>query len=188
MNRFQTWPQGRLRVVTARADRLGVVLCRRTFLLAFATAWACRQTAPAPRQADDARLTDIEWHIRFVTNQHRNWQKLPPLAASTALAAVARAHSRDMLERGFFDHRTPEGLGPRDRVTRQGLTFSIVAENIYSTRDGTMDPAELASLIVSGWMKSEGHRRNILDPALTTLGVGVATSDRVVLATQVFGG
>ena len=54
--------------------------------------------------------------------------------------------------------------------------------------DGTADAAELASIMVTGWMKRRGHRRNILDPALRCLGVGVAISDRVVMATQLYGG
>ena len=93
-----------------------------------------------------------------------------------------------MLERGFFAHRTPEGLNPRDRVQKNGLTFVRVAENIYSSRNGSSDPAEAASIMVTAWMANEGHRRNILDPLLKELGVGVALSDRMVLATQLFGG
>jgi uncharacterized protein YkwD len=63
-----------------------------------------------------------------------------------------------------------------------------VAENIYSTRNRTMDPAELASIMVDGWMSSPGHRRTILERSLKYLGVGVAMSDTQVLATQLFGG
>lgn len=165
------------------------MLSRRSLLLAVAATWTCRPEAGASRApfAED-KGSEIEWHIRFITNQQRLWQRLPPLEASTALADVARAHSRDMLERRFFDHRNPEGLTPKDRVVKQGLAFALVAENIYSTLDGTMDPAGIATLMVNGWMKTEGHRRNILEPRLTQLGVGVALSDRQILATQLFGG
>jgi uncharacterized protein YkwD len=163
-------------------------MSRRALLLGIATGWSCRQAAPGSSPAGADRVTEIEWHIRFLSNQQRQRQKLAPLEPSAALADVARAHSRDMLERGFFDHRNPEGLSPRDRVVKRGLTFPIVAENIYSTRDGTTDPAELAALMVDGWMKAEGHRRNILEPRLKYLGVGIALSDHLVLATQLFAG
>ena len=73
-------------------------------------------------------------------------------------------------------------------MQKHGLAFAGVAENIYSTRNGTMDPAELASIMVDGWMNSAGHRRNILEPSLEYLGVGVAMSDTQVLATQLFAG
>jgi uncharacterized protein YkwD len=166
-----------------------VILSRRTLLLAVAAAWSCRREAGAGSAigADD-RATEIEWHIRFLTNQQRLWQKLRPLEASPDLADVARAHSRDMLARGFFDHVNPERQSPRDRVATRGLTFTLVAENIYSTRDGSTDATETASHMVTGWMKNEGHRRNILEPRLTQIGVGVAVSEREVIATQLFGG
>jgi uncharacterized protein YkwD len=172
----------------AATDRSVVLLPRRAFIAALSTGWAFRQSAPVPAQPADDRVTEIEWHIRFLTNQQRNIYKLPPFGASPPLADVARGHSRDMLERRYFDHRTPEGLGPRERVARRNLAFARVAENIYSTNNGSIDPAELASIMVTGWMRNQGHRHNILDPTLTALGVGVALSDRHVLATQLFGG
>ena len=161
---------------------------RRSLLLALVAGrpWPQGRQASAPSPAD--RITEVEWHILFLTNQRRTWQKLPQLEASPALADVARAHSRDMLARGFFKHTNPDGAGPRDRVQKRGLSFAVVAENIYSTRNGTMDPAELASIMVDGWMRSSGHRRNILERRLKYLGVGVAMSDTEVLATQLFGG
>jgi uncharacterized protein YkwD len=166
-----------------------VDLSRRTLLLTLAVTWSCRRVAAAgPSVGAEDRATEIEWHIRFLTNQRRLWHKLPPLEASPALADVARAHSRDMLARGFFDHVNPERQGPRDRVAARGLEFSLVAENIYSSRDGSTDAAEMASHMVTGWMKNEGHRRNILEPRLTQIGVGVAVSERDVLATELFAG
>ncbi len=160
---------------------------RRTFLLALAAgpAFSRRADSRPARKASD-RAAEIEWHIAFLTNQQRIWQKRRAFEASSDLAGVARAHSRDMLARGFFNHVNPDRLSPKDRVQKRGLTFRTVAENIYSTENGTADAAEAASLIVSGWMKSAGHRRNILDPALEFLGVGVAVSDTKILATQLF--
>jgi uncharacterized protein YkwD len=55
-------------------------------------------------------------------------------------------------------------------------------------QDATTDAAEMASLMVSGWMDTRGHRHNILDPDYTLLGVGVAVSGRQVIATQLFAG
>ena len=169
------------------ADRRGVVVSRRSLLVAFATGWSCTPGRQPSRPPSGDRIAEIEWHILFLTNQRRMWQKLPQLEASPALADVARAHSRDMLSRDFFNHINPDGANPRDRVQKHGLAFAGVAENIYSTRNGTMDPAELASIMVDGWMNSPAHRRNILERSLGYLGVGVAMSDTQVLATQLFG-
>jgi uncharacterized protein YkwD len=170
------------------ADRSDVILSRRILLLTVATAWSSRHAGPDSLPVADDRATEIEWHIRFLTNQQRLWQKVPPLEASPALADVARAHSRDMLARGFFDHISPEGRSPRDRVVGHGLTFALVAENIYSLLDGPTDATDVASRMVTGWMKNAGHRRNILEARLTQIGVGVAVSERQVVATQLFGG
>jgi uncharacterized protein YkwD len=130
----------------------------------------------------------IERHVFLLTNQQRTRHGLVALGSSDALAGIARGHSHDMLTRGFFDHRTPEGLGPGDRIARHGLRLTKFGENIYSITGGTADSAALASVIVTGWMNSRGHRRNILDPGFRTLGVGVAAGGRCVLATQLFGG
>jgi uncharacterized protein YkwD len=162
---------------------------RRDLLLAALAWWplARPRTAPAVAVSPD-RIAEIEWHVVFLTNQQRIWRKLPPLEPSAALADIARGHSRDMLKRGFFDHRTPEGLGPEDRIARQGLRFTTISENIYSVEDGTTDAAELASNMVTAWMNTKVHRRNILDPGIHSLGVGVAATRRLVLATQLFAG
>jgi uncharacterized protein YkwD len=163
-----------------------MIATRRAFLLSLAGGTASGFLGARSAAARGDELSDLEWHVLFVTNQQRIWRKLPALAGSEALAGVARAHSRDMLARGFFDHRTPEGLGPADRVARQGLQFPSCSENLYSIKNGPRDPAELASVLVSGWMETTGHRHNILDPAFRFLGVGAASSGGTVIVTQLF--
>jgi uncharacterized protein YkwD len=164
-----------------------MAVSRRGFMFAIAFAYPLGHQAPPGSAAAADVAAEIEWHIRFLTNQERLWQKLATLELSPALADVARAHSRDMLARGFFAHVNPEGQSPKDRVLKQGLTYGLVAENIYSMRDGTTDAAAAASIMVKGWMKNDGHRKNILEPRLGQIGVGVAMSAREVLATQLFG-
>jgi uncharacterized protein YkwD len=166
-----------------------VALSRRALLLTLAALPLSARTAAAwcaPRLAD--RVDEIEWHIQFLTNQQRIWAHVAKLEPSPPLATIARAHSQDMLTRKFFGHVNPDGLNPKDRVQRAGLHHAYVAENVYSTRNGSSDAAEAASVIVTGWMNSSGHRRNILDPKLTLLGVGVAADDDEILATQLFAG
>jgi uncharacterized protein YkwD len=101
------------------------------------------------------------------------------VGADPALAAVARAHSADMRDRGYFSHDTPEGLSPFDRAEAAGLTHAR-AENIaYGQRD--------AAAVMAGWMDSPGHRANILNCSLSTLGVGVAEGPGGPWWTQLFG-
>jgi uncharacterized protein YkwD len=87
------------------------------------------------------------------------------LVADEGLAVVARAHSADMRDRGFFDHDNPDGLDPFDRAKQVGLTAH--AENIAWGQPN-------ATEVMADWMTSSGHRANILDCDLSRLGVGVA--------------
>jgi uncharacterized protein YkwD len=162
---------------------------RREFLIALLAPWPLATLGAA--RADDRsgnRAASIERAIFAFTNQQRTARRLRPLDPSDALSAIARSHSRDMLARDYFDHRTPEGAHSADRIARQGLRFDATAENLYMVKDGVTDAAALASAMVRGWMDSRGHRTNILGPDYRFLGVGVAATSRVVLATQLFAG
>lgn len=100
-----------------------------------------------------------------------------PLAVHGALHCAARAHSKDMLDRNFFDHVNPDGETPFDRMAKAGYEFSAAAENIAQgqvTADEVMD----------GWMTSPGHCRNIMDPTFAEIGVGAADG---AIWTQTFG-
>ncbi|RFU23537.1 CAP domain-containing protein [Geodermatophilus marinus] len=101
------------------------------------------------------------------------------LAADEGLAAVARAHSADMRDRDYFSHTDPDGLDPFDRAETAGIDTAR-AENIaYGQPD--------AQAVVTAWLGSEGHRANILDCDLRTMGVGVAEGPGGPWWTQLFG-
>ena len=119
-----------------------------------------------------------EGQVLALVNQERAAAGCAPLAADAGLAAVARAHSADMRDRGFFDHVNLDGLDPFDRADRAGV--SARAENIAR---GQQD----AAAVMAGWMNSAGHRANILDCSLTRLGVGVADGSGGPWWTQLFG-
>lgn len=140
------------------------------------------------------RIDFIEQAIFDLTNQERRKNRLPPLQWSQEIREVAAAHSKDMLQRRFFDHTNPDGLTAHDRVTRsypalgaRGSGENIIMETgaVYST----MTQAELQTLaakLVDRWMRSSGHRENILRVGFQAVGIGVALEDREVYATQVF--
>ncbi|MGM0575255.1 MAG: CAP domain-containing protein [Myxococcota bacterium] len=107
---------------------------------------------------------------------------LPPLERDPRLDAVARAHSADMAENGFFGHVSPTTGSVSDRLGAVGYKSGMHAENI--ARNDTIHDAQ------SGLMRSIGHRRNILSPEATRVGVGVvatrAHGPRQWVLTQVF--
>jgi uncharacterized protein YkwD len=137
---------------------------------------------------------ELERRIFQLTNEGRRKNRLPPLDWDNSLAVTAREKSDDMLKNNYFSHTSPDGKTLKDRFQEEKpasyKTISRIGENIYmgARLDYSTDIKTQARLIVDGWMTSPGHRRNILDPNYTHLGVGVAAKDKMCYATQVFAG
>lgn len=110
---------------------------------------------------------ELEKRVLELTNEERAKQGLDPLVWNDTLAETARAHSRDMVKRGFFSHNNPDGQSPFDRMKAAGITYKAAAENIAA---GQATPEK----VIIEWMNSDGHRHNILNPDLKELGVGLA--------------
>ncbi|WP_140394629.1 CAP domain-containing protein, partial [Streptomyces recifensis] len=102
-----------------------------------------------------------------------------PVAADSALTGLAEAFSGDMAARDFFDHTDPDGATPWDRAAKAGIT-GLGGENIAR---GQSD----AAAVMDAWMKSPGHRANILNCDFKTLGVGVHLAPGGPWWTQDFG-
>lgn len=106
-----------------------------------------------------------------------------PLTGDEQLRCAARLHSRDMGERGYFDHLDPEGVDPFVRMQVAEYSGFPGGENIAA---GSPTPAS----VVEGWMNSDGHCANIMRAGFSEIGVGYAAvpgSDWRVYWTQVFG-
>lgn len=88
-----------------------------------------------------------------------------PLVLGPALHRAARAHSADMVRRGYFDH------GPFvQRLRRFGVRARALGENLaYAT-----EPGFSAAVVVQMWMTSPGHRDVMLGRSFSRIGVGVA--------------
>jgi uncharacterized protein YkwD len=142
-----------------------------------------------PPETDAA---DISRLVLALTNQARAHARIcgsqrfpgaPPLSLASALTRAARAHSRDMVLRDFFDHTGSDGSTPGERATRAGYRWSMVGENIAS---GPRTPQEA----VAGWLASPEHCANIMTAGFRQMGVAFAvdpTNARVVDWTEDFG-
>jgi uncharacterized protein YkwD len=147
------------------------------------------QSSPAKRsltgQRQEAQTeTRIEEEIFRIVNRTRHSKGLSPLHESPRLRSLARRHSQDMATRDFFAHIDPEGHDVLERLRAEGLEdFTAVGENIFTGQKGEVP----ALLVVQTWLKSPGHRKNLLDPRYTLGGVGVAVGhhDRIYI-TQVY--
>ncbi|WP_214414893.1 CAP domain-containing protein [Sphaerisporangium fuscum] len=114
-----------------------------------------------------------------LTNQERVKRGCGPLRVDPRLARAARQHSLDMATRDYFGHTSPGGQSPWDRMARAGYANSA-AENIARGYQS-------AEEAVRGWMSNPGHRRNILNCQIRTVGVGVAYGSGDTWWTQDFG-
>ncbi|HET7216372.1 MAG TPA: CAP domain-containing protein [Terriglobia bacterium] len=92
-----------------------------------------------------------------------------PLRWNDKLAAVALAHSRDMMVRRYFAHVDPEGRTPTDRINAAGIEWRGLAENI--SMDRTVPDAEKDLMDEPRFQQN--HRGNILNPAYTDIGIGI---------------
>lgn len=101
------------------------------------------------------------------SNNFRALQRMPPLRWSQAIADIAAAHARQMARGEMpFSHQ-----GFDARVRQYPFVYVSAAENL-AYNSGVADAAGLA---VEGWIKSPGHRKNLLG-AFDLCGVGVAQS------------
>lgn len=127
--------------------------------------------SPLPTATPAGELVALEQATISAVNAERQLHNLPPYQVDEVLTAIARAHAQDMARRGYMDHVTPEGKSYSDRLAEVGLTSRWRGENIVlSVRP--VDEAVQDAL--TWWLSSAPHRRNILHPHYTHIGVGVA--------------
>jgi len=107
----------------------------------------------------------FEEEMLKMVNKERVKEGLKPLLADPEMTQVARQHSRDMFERGYFAHVNPEGKNPFDRMKAMNIHFSAAGENLAL--------AQTVAIAHINLMNSPGHRANILNPSFGRLGIGI---------------
>lgn len=110
-------------------------------------------------------VKNVENAVLLQVNQERQKAGLKPLEMDWELARVARLKSQDMAQKNYFSHTSPTYGSPFDMMKQFGINFKAAGENIAS---GQTTPND----VMAAWMKSQGHRENILKPEFTHLGVG----------------
>ena len=100
-------------------------------------------------------------------NEQRQKRGLPPLQRSTRLDAAAADRMRDMFERRYFDHVAPDGAPPFVSVRERGYAYTAVGENLAAGQ-------RAARQVVDQWMRSKGHRANILGD-FEDIGIAIAS-------------
>lgn len=101
------------------------------------------------------------------TNAYRSQFNCPPLRENAQLEQAALAHSQDMAQHGYFDHNSPSGETPWDRIHAAGYQFSLAAENIAA---GYQTPEAVIDAFFNETPPNDGHRRNLLNCGLRDVG------------------
>lgn len=136
-------------------------------VLALVLLLLCSALGAAPAHAGAALLALDEVEAMRVINQVRASQRLGPLKLDKKLVKAARKHSVLMAKKGRIAH----AFGPRTRfkrrMKRSGYDMRHAAENVSAGYQSV-------DRVVAGWMKSEGHRKNLLNKDAVHMGIAVA--------------
>jgi streptogrisin C len=126
-------------------------------------------TAGAGASSATASMREAATAIRQCADRHRRAAGLDPLQPSGVLAAAARLQARNMARHRFFDHTDHLERGPLERVEifDSGDRFDLVGENIAAGYPSV-------AVTCAAWMRSAGHRANILRATYKSIGAGFA--------------
>lgn len=151
---------------------------------------AARQQKPQPV----VEPVDLAKRIHALINSQRKKHGLQPLSWDETLTRIAAKHSQDMSKRNYLGHDTPEGKNFSDRYRQDkysceirignmlhGGSENIALSRLYNsstTENNTTyydwnSAQQIATRTVDGWMKSPGHRKNILTPHWRREGIGI---------------
>lgn len=147
---------------------------------------ACSPPASTPqRPTGPLDLEQARQYVLDLVNADRRREGLPPVERDPVAERAAQQHAEDMAHLGFTAHWGSDGSVPEERYTRAGGQH-FVQENAACFFDGLARPldahpqlsASLLELIQGSFMAevppNDGHRKNILGPRHTGLGVGLA--------------
>ncbi|MGX5816816.1 CAP domain-containing protein [Chitinophaga lutea] len=159
------------------------ILCLAAALMTGTAATACSGPSPAagktaPKANAPRTEADMTEDILFYVNKFRKSKGKGPLQLNETINAEARSHSKAMASgRTGFGH---DGFEQRiDDISKKLGRVSGAAENVAYGNLG-------AEAVVDGWIKSPGHRRNMLGD-FNLIGIGTARGKgNITYFTQIF--
>jgi uncharacterized protein YkwD len=123
-------------------------------------------------------LTVAEQYLLAAANQERANQGLSPLRLDPVLTQASAFHAREMADHATISHQFPGEPELAERGANAGAHFSLISENVGE--------APTSVIIHNLWMHSEGHRANLLDPEVDSVGIAVVTHDHQLYAVEDF--
>ena len=144
----------------------------------------CGSTAALPPAAPIG-LGGLAGQLLGGHNSARAGAGIGPLSVDSTLTAVAQVRASDMASQNYFSHTSPLGQTAFSLLDQYGAGYGLAAENI--ARNNYPD-SQSAGVAMSSFMDSPGHRYNIVDAALTRVGIAVAYSGGMKYYAVVFAG
>lgn len=131
---------------------------------------AAAADCPGADLAPGAGRIAVRSAIICLSNQERSSRGLTILTPEGRLESAAQRYSNDLVGERFFSHVSPSGQQLTDRIARY-KNWKLVGENL-AWGEGTLGTPRS---IVAAWMESPGHRKNLLSPRFTEVGIGTTS-------------
>jgi uncharacterized protein YkwD len=144
------------------------------------TTLALASIAPSlhAQSAAENNLTVAEQYLFAAANEARSNQGLPPLRLDPVLTEASALHAREMANHNAISHQFDGEPELATRGANVGAHFSLISENVGE--------APSSVIIQDLWMHSPGHRANLLDPNVDTIGIAIVTSNNQLYAVEDF--
>jgi uncharacterized protein YkwD len=131
----------------------------------------CQNTQLTP---EPANLPLVRTAVLCLVNTERAQNGREPLRPNAQLEAAAASHGREMIADDYFEHVSPSGITPVDRVRQMGYMPNsevgyVIGENLAW---GTLS-LSTPEAIVKAWIASPEHLANILEANYTETGIDV---------------
>jgi uncharacterized protein YkwD len=157
-------------------------LCLALVLVALSVAGALAHPPPAAAAAcahanavrAQASRAEVGRAIVCEINAERRSHGLSRLTVNSQLSAAARRHSLDMVQRRYFSHIEPSGVGLVQRIDAAGYLTSVHRWLVGETLAWGWGAGASPIRIVQAWMHSPEHRRVVLRSSYREVGLGVA--------------
>jgi uncharacterized protein YkwD len=123
-------------------------------------------------------LTVAEQYLFAAANEARANQGLPPLRLDPVLTEASALHAREMANHATISHQFDGEPELATRGANAGAHFSLISENVGE--------APSSVIIHDLWMHSPGHRANLLDPDVDSIGIAIVTRNNQLYAVEDF--
>jgi uncharacterized protein YkwD len=153
--------------------------------------WAERVLSSPPAGIELLPALEDRFAERVIEERRKG--ELGMLRRADGLQRAARAHAADMLERDYTGHIGPAGRSVIERVgilDRRfiGSTGENLAEHVGVPAAAIAEQVgPMALQLISGFLESPEHRKNLLEPSYTHHGIGAAASGDRLIVVHVFG-